>query len=412
MAGLAVSDPTYVEDFWITRGYAGADGHVRAGLVDTDATVSAILRSAELITSLGPNQSLATRLVARFVTNFNADAPIGVRLDGVDASNLTCATMTFTAGAAQGRSVITFLVLGDILIPAGEGAFFDAHLLDGVAPGDTVRIDNRAFIAYCHRHRYTRGNEVVDPFALADLPVYPVREETPLLTGGFSGDFGAAKMILVMHVLDRPCWPTAGVRYHRGLVKRLADQIDDHFRLWWSANATHIPSVWEGGPISTLTIDYTGIIAQAIRDVITWVEQGLPPAPSATYDWRDGQLIIPGEASRTGGIQPVVRATANGAPATRVAVGELVRLEFTAEPPPGTGAIVAAEWDFDGTGTWVSHQAGTYGRSGLVSESIEHSWASPGTYFATVRVRAHRDGNAEATTHLVENLARVRVVVE
>jgi hypothetical protein len=40
-----------------------------------------------------------------------------------------------------------------------------------------------------------------------------------------------------------------------------------------------------------------------------------------------------------------------------------------------------------------------------------HSFALPGTYFPTVRVAAHRDGDANSPFARIHNLARVRVVV-
>jgi hypothetical protein len=40
-----------------------------------------------------------------------------------------------------------------------------------------------------------------------------------------------------------------------------------------------------------------------------------------------------------------------------------------------------------------------------------HSFTAPGTYFPTVRVAAHRDGDGTTPYARIQNLARVRVVV-
>lgn len=46
----------------------------------------------------------------------------------------------------------------------------------------------------------------------------------------------------------------------------------------------------------------------------------------------------------------MITATANGGECTIVSVGESVRFSVVIEVPPGAGIIVAAEWDFEGSG--------------------------------------------------------------
>jgi hypothetical protein len=129
------------------------------------------------------------------------------------------------------------------------------------------------------------------------------------------------------------------------------------------------------------------------------------------YDYVDGQVLLPTAADDRGGIQPVVTATANGAVVAKAAPGEDVELAFTAEVPTGWGTVIAAEWDFDGSGAFANPVEGIDGRERVVERSVSHRFDVPGTHFATVRVTSHRDGDVATRTERIENLARVRIVV-
>jgi hypothetical protein len=106
-----------------------------------------------------------------------------------------------------------------------------------------------------------------------------------------------------------------------------------------------------------------------------------------------------------------VTAAANGAASTAVRVGEVVRLSGTATAPPGAGTIVAAEWDFAGTGTWPHRHAEIRGDRSEETIAVETAYKEPGTYFAALRATAHRDGTVDARACNVANLARVRIEV-
>jgi hypothetical protein len=90
-----------------------------------------------------------------------------------------------------------------------------------------------------------------------------------------------------------------------------------------------------------------------------------------------------------------------------VKVGETVSYFGAAEQPAGMGTIVRAEWDFEGHGAF--EQSAVDGKSATVDVKAEHAYSSPGTYFASFRVGAYRDGTTTGPT--TDNLARVRVVV-
>ena len=55
-----------------------------------------------------------------------------------------------------------------------------------------------------------------------------------------------------------------------------------------------------------------GIIDQALRDVVAWVEHDVPPAVMYYSFTADNALVLPPTAEERGGIQPVVTASADG----------------------------------------------------------------------------------------------------
>ena len=77
--------------------------------------------------------------------------------------------------------------------------------------------------------------------------------------------------------------------------------------------------------------------------------------------------------------------------------------------PPGQGKITKVEWDFQGTGNFIAQPVQAVSPVEHLSNS--YTYATPGTYFATVRVTAQRNGDTSTPYTLVQNLATVRVVV-
>jgi hypothetical protein len=288
-------------------------------------------------------------------------------------------------------------------------------------------VENKDFIAFCHYHRYavegmlpSRDRIVpqLDPWTVDGAAVYPQREvhgRRGQNTGKFEG-----KMIYVQPTLDNMVWNTTISGYH-GLVKEhLGERIDERFRLWFVENACHgapdvlcpmatsekDPKVW----LSRL-VSYDGASAQSLRELVRWVEEDV--APTATYPYemsRDNALVLPATAAERGGVQPVVRALVNGGVRADVKVGETVTFAGAAEQPEGKGSILRAEWDLKGKGDWDLKDPGVDGSSARIESAARFAYDQPGTYFPSFRVGAHAQG-AEGTGPLVENLARMRVVV-
>jgi hypothetical protein len=108
-------------------------------------------------------------------------------------------------------------------------------------------------------------------------------------------------------------------------------------------------------------------------------------------------------------VQPVVSLKVNDSERAAVAVDHEVTFRATAEVPPGTGVIVALEWDFDGSGGFA--EVSGVEPAARVSVERRHAFAGPGTWFPAVRVVAQRDGSSTTPFARLQNLARVRVVV-
>jgi hypothetical protein len=133
-----------------------------------------------------------------------------------------------------------------------------------------------------------------------------------------------------------------------------------------------------------------------------------PPA-STEYQVLDGQVVVPSAAPARGGVQPVVSLTVNDGERAAAPAGREVTFRATAEVPPGTGLIVALEWDFDGSGRFT--EAASVDPAVRVSVERRHAFAGPGTWFPAVRVVSQREGSASTPYARLQNLARVRVVV-
>jgi hypothetical protein len=205
------------------------------------------------------------------------------------------------------------------------------------------------------------------------------------------------------------------VHYEHAARGHFGDDTPNRLRIYFNECAAHLPGSAQpaGEPpvITTRLIDFPGTVEQAVRDLIDWVEFGKEPPASSRYEVSpDLAVTVPASATDRGGIQPVVRASANGTASAQVKVGEDVVFVINAEVPPETGALVSATWDWDGSGAFpFRHDLD--GTQATVTLESRHSYPEPGTYFATARVTSHRDGAVDAPHRRCDNLARVRISV-
>ena len=419
--GLRDLDPGYFDDFWTEPGYAGTTESVQASRIQREFAVVRLLTAEEIAGSaaiteaMDPYQFLSVVGVARA----RPDAVIGVVLDGLTPRAAVGANLTVRTGAGAGRESLS-LGGGDGVIVAAGGRRNMSIGLEDVAVGDSVLVDNSDFLAYANftRHQHEDYPEL-GVFLVDDRPVYPQRVRA---TGSpdlyFVAPYEAAfdqKMIVVQNTHDAQCWPCATENLRRLFTARRGTDVD--LRVWFTQHAMHLPTgprVPEGPrPVrSTRLVDYRGHVHQAVRDMITWVEDGTePPADTRYTRSDDGAVVLPADASERLGIQPVVAATINGGARADVSVGDAVELEAVASAPPGGGAIIAIEWDFDGTGAFPLRETGVDGERADVRVEQKTTFDTPGVYFPCVRVTAHRDGDVSSPQRRLVNLARVRVVV-
>ncbi len=411
-------DPEYFEDFWNVPGYLGADDpKLSAEIYEQKVVVQAIPTPEELMARADELGSAVFRAMAVGVISANV-----VVVDLPDTSSARGATLQVVTGEAAGRELSCDGAVGDVII-AVTGPGGDARLFAGVKPGDEIFISNRKNLAQCFWSRHHMGDETKyrpnHHWTVDGKPIYPQRPHHKFMNMGpdYTYEF-SGKMILVQNALDIGCWPSGGAVYHEQISKFFGDSLNDHFRLWWNDNASHLPASFLDAIApkhphpSTLLIDYMGSVHQAVHDLVAWVEDGIEPPPTSGYDWsEDWALTLAPTVEERKGIQPVVSATANGGVRADVKAGETVMFEANAEVPDGAGTIISAEWNFDGSGTWPVRDESLDGTAKTIHLSATHSYDKPGTYFPAVRVVSHRDGEVNDSSRALPNLGRVRVVV-
>jgi hypothetical protein len=434
MAGLRDNDPAYFDDFWSRPGYLGLDHPERLAsvLVDVKAKVKRVQTGddgpGQLWLPMPPGMGASPDQPAK-------GRSYGIEVDvdlGDDPYRLYMARATVLTGNAKGRQVYLARE-GDVVV--GE-RMTTPDMFDGVEVGDEVQIDNRDLIAWAHRWMYSvdlerwtvedpnTGERVLAPeyaglgLVMVDgKPVYPQREGRVLPVSQTGRIDRKVIHVSCTHDTIVPI-PSVG-HYHRMVREYHGEKTDDFYRLWWVQNAPHgaaefllpattpdkDPAVWR-----SRLVDYDGVIQEALRCIVPWVEEGSLPPKSTSYHFTpDSRLMLADSAADRGGVQPVVRAEANGGVRADVTVGQPVSFTGLAEQPPGTGTIVSARWDFLGNGDF-SHDHTLDADASSIKVEAAHTYDTPGTYFASFRVGAHRGGRSGRGLP-VENGARVRVVV-
>lgn len=416
-------DPEYFKDFWTAPGYLGAnppESLLRAR-VEHKTVITKVVKLKEAM-ALGLQVTMSARLA-----DMAKDMPAGLEFKSLPEGDLQGATVTLTSGAAAGHVFYTAGVIGGVvMISFGEQHF---RAMTEIKPGDEVQIDNLAYLASqtYHRHQVPPPEYnyyVWDQYRVGGKPLYPQRPNllnfgyfrsgsgTGIMTGRFGG-----KMIVVQCLMDEAAYAWSADWYRRRAQATFGESLDDHFRLWFVDHALHTTPVVRPDDrppvITTRVVPYRGAIEQALRDLSAWVEKGYPPPPSTVYRVVDGQVQVPATAAERRGIQPVVTIRVNGSEKAEVTAGESVEFTAVVEAPPDTGTIVAAEWDFEGTGEYpISEEFDEYSCSRpFVALKRTYSFARPGTYFPALRVTSHRQSDKKSPFCRIQNIGRVRVIV-
>lgn len=421
--GLQSDDPAYFADFWTEPGYVGHDMPqlVEKDLINSTATVKRLLSARDLNESpefAGPEYQ-TMRIFAAMIGGAGPayEMPYAVELEGVDAGYRLGSGIKILTGEAAGRQLYTTGLAGDVFAGDGHG---DANLLrfTGVQPGDKVQVDNRSFLAFCYYARHHVIDErQFDSLLVDGQPVYkqhPVPYMSPLMGNCYSAQY-EGKLLWIHHTHDSSVWPANGLLYADAVARIQGEEAAaKKFRIRWTENAEHgPPSIVPPEPnraSNTRLVDFTGIYEQSLADLVNWVESGVEPLGN-NYSYADGKIILADSADERGGIQPVVKVTANGGARAEIKAGDTVTLEVDAAVAEGAGTIVSIQWDFDGAGKFPFSHKEVDGKKRALTLNTSHRFEQPGTYFVSALVHSHREGDLSATRQRVANVAQARVVV-
>jgi hypothetical protein len=421
--GVRAADPEYFTDFWTEPGYLGHDQ--RASFdgyrLQFQSTVAEPLTEAEAA-RLGIHTGAfddrdrgGVDSAFREAGRDESDKIVGYRLTSSPPEvDFLGGDLRVNSGAAEGRELALARIAGDVVVLG----IADAGTAELVQAGDAVTVDNSNFLAAqtYHRHQVPGPDfPVWDQFRdQKGEPIYPQR---PMLLGPLfvqatsgstmTGEFDE-KMIVVASLWDREAMPWQADWYRQRVASHLGGNADQQFRLYYTDHALHGDEPHLEDP--SRVVPYQGMLQQALRDLAAWVEQGIEPPASTGYRIDDGQVIVPDDAAERKGLQPVVTLAVNGAERIDVTAGTTVEFSGAVSVPPGTGAVVSAEWDFDGTGEFPVKSDLPVGQTG-VTVTAQHRFDEAGTWFVALRGASQRAGDTDTPYGVIRNLARVRVVV-
>ncbi|ULT54880.1 Tat pathway signal sequence domain protein [Neobacillus drentensis] len=393
---VRTTDSNYVSDFWSKKGYLGTE----------QSALGELFRNAKI-------DHIAT---IKKVNRNEQNEPISLVLNSLPA-DLAKNSLEYTLYTSEGTPRVE--TLAGSLDPDTKvftiGCETPESVLSVIDEGAKLRIDNRWYLALLsyHRHQVPQqpGYDAWDHLRGFDgTPLYPQRtiELGPMISLGVS-DSGThtgmiqGKVIMVANIIDNDAYPWHGDWYRERVKESLGERCDDNFRLWYNDNADHI------GPRTARLVQYEGILQQALRDCSAWAEKGVEPAQSTLYNVVNSQIKLPKKAEERQGIQPVIDLTANGFTRIEITSGQIVNFEAKIQVPPKAGKVVAAEWDFLGTGDFTASPIGNL--ESVVEVKDLFTYNSPGTYFPAIRVTSHREGDPNTPFAKIQNLDRVRVVV-
>ncbi len=421
--GMMMADPKYFEDFWTVPGYLGAnptDSLKKARLqfsTRIKLALSADAAEAKGIDSGRINGTARGSADAAWqsVVSTGSARPVAFELESTPPDvGFLGGDLYILSGAAVGKRLALRGLMGNTVTLG----VVDLKTLALVKAGDEVRVDNSNFLAAqtYHRHQVPDASyKVWDQFRdKQGKPIYPQRNINlgPLFAMGAAGTVPTGKfngkVIVVESLLDREAFPWQADWYRQRFDANLGADGVNRYRIWFTENALHSPTEDKDAP--TRVVTYTPMLQQALRDVSAWVERGIAPPATTSYKVVDGQVIVPPTANARRGIQPVVSLSANGSARADVKVGEQVNFSAIVEAPPAAGKVVAAAWDFDGTGAYpVSARIAAPTSRATLKQS--HAFDKPGTYFVTLRAYSQRQGDSKTPYARIPNLARVRVRV-
>lgn len=423
--GVLMADPGYFTDFWTKPGYLGFDHpeqlapwrlQYETALVAPLSEDQGVARGLPDIRIPGTARGTAD-LAWRSAIGGGEARPVAFELAGSppDVSFLGGDLVVLSGEAKGARLALRALKANMVTLGVVDWA-----TVAKLRPGDAVRIDNSNFLAAqtFHRHQVPGPDyPIYDQFRKADgTPLYPQRPMLlgPMFAAGAAGTVPSGKfhgkVIIVSSLLDREATPWQADWYRRRFDQLLGADGPNRYRLWFMDHALH--GYDEDRVDPDKSISYLGALHQALRDVSAWVERGTPPPATTSYKVVDGQIVTPASAAARKGIQATVALTANGAARAEVRPGQQVALTGTIAVPPGTGKVVSALWDLDGSGKFTTFAKLPARPAAQVTVRSSVSFARPGTYLVTLKIESERDANPASPYARIQNLARARIVVK
>ncbi|KAM0418971.1 hypothetical protein ACHAPT_012129 [Fusarium lateritium] len=396
---IASFDPTYVDDFWIKKGYVGAEK-----------------------SSLGDfyrNSVYEYHAVVETVDVDAANVPVSITLNKVPSQPPEFG-LQLTIQSKNGKGGIFTAQLDKRSKTAIIDPQQNSTILSSLSKGTKVRVDNRAWLAasLCHRHQVPArlGFYGYDYLRTADgKPKYPQRSkligETIALgaSGGssFTGNI-TGKLMVLDTLKDSDAMPWHADWYKEQVRSALGDRFDENYRLHYAENADHFIEPVQV-PQTTRVVDYIDMCEQHLRDLSAWVEKQTSPPDGTSYAVAHGQVKVPVTAAQRKGIQPVVDLTSGGKTSITARVGRSVSFKAHIEVPAGTGSVTSVAWDFEGTGLFVNKDFGE--AKGVMDVTMSQTYRKKGTYYVAVRVASNRKGDAKTPFAQVQNLGRMKVIV-
>ncbi len=414
--------PTYFKDFWEKPGFAGSDptsSEYKARIHFT-AKVKALHYPApkennEVYTSVDNSW---------FNTLMHSDSTPLIELDAdPDTANFEHCRIRILSGAAQGKEEPIEGVKDRIVtVNRVYDGVSSANAFEGLEVGDAVMLDNSDYLALqtFHRHQVPdRTYYVYDQFKDENgNPKYPqvLPLVGPMIAYGGGGKVPDGdihtKAIVLCSLLDESALPWHGDWYRSRVAEKTGDE-GNWFRLYYNDNCIHNDVGPEHLEDNQHTVDYLGVLHQALVDIAAWVEKGIEPPSGTQYTITDGQISVPYDADARQGIQPVVHALANGEKCVHVKAGEEVTFTAHVKAPNGTGIVTGIAWDFEKTGNFQSLPFEKEDNAGCcATATVKHTFQTAGTYFPVVRGQTQRQGSVEDIFTQCRNLDRMRVIVE
>lgn len=424
--GMKMADRNYFEDFWKVKGYLGSNPpeSLLKGRLQKASKIKASINIDEAV-RLGLKEPLSegekgsADLAWKSIGGEEGSMPVAYELeDRLPDVNFLGGDLLIKSGTAAGKTIQIASISGNKIVLGPV----DPSILAQIKTGDEVFVDNSNFLAVQTYHRHqVPGKEykVWDQFRDDEgKPIYPQRPMLlgPIFTKAAAGVLPTGifkgKMILLCSLWDREAFPWQGDFYREKVKANLGNQTDENFRIWYTDHALHGDLSKQEDP--TRTISYLGTLQQALRDLSAWCEKGIPPPASTNYSIEDGQVVTPATTHERKGIQPIVNLNIQGNKLKVIKKGQTVTFTALVNIPEKTGKLVSADWDFDGKGNFPYHSEKITGNSEYspITLSIKHKFTAKGTYFPTIRVASQREGDDQTSFARIQNLDRVRVIVE